>query len=278
MKGSAGQKSTKVKHWRRKIDIDSRLEPWEVHWFWVKVVRGQTSFRLYKTFQSWTPTFWNLPKIQPVFFRTILLLFVFSLPHCIHTPNPLTVIPIQPILPSIFFWGDGAIIRIQLSVAWLFAQQQTFNLEKQQMCPLDLQLGESWEWDACFSNQIVCACFFVRLGIHVVWKKGIRKRATKHPVQHCFFKTSIVLRFATLTYIVVIHEIMGLWLIFSLKLLNKYLFSASMTWLSPPPWPTRLSAKWKLCFLRRGIYQYLQTRRWDHWNHTGSMSTWRRST
>jgi len=30
--------------------------------------------------------------------------------------------------------GDGAIIRIQLSVAWLFAQQQTFNLEKQQMC------------------------------------------------------------------------------------------------------------------------------------------------
>lgn len=47
-----------------------------------------------------------------------------------------------------------------------------------------------------------------------------------------FFKTSIVLRFATLTYIVVIHVIMGLWLIFSLKLLDKYLFPASMTWLS----------------------------------------------
>lgn len=40
------------------------------------------------------------------------------------------------------------------------------------------------------------------------------------------------MRFATLTYIIVIHLIMGLWLIFSLKLLDKYLFSASMTWLS----------------------------------------------
>ena len=58
-----GPKSTEVKHWRRKINIDSRPEPWEVHGFWVRVVIVQTSFLLRKTFESWIPTFWK-PKSQ----------------------------------------------------------------------------------------------------------------------------------------------------------------------------------------------------------------------